>query len=129
MQRRVDPDIGMAEAAVESGVRIGVVAALESTLLPTRELLLSVAKQKGHNVLLDEIICETAWEYKQRGDNEGYIREIVRQLEQSAHNIDVLVLAQGSMAPAADRLTNLGIPILSSPRLGIQAASALCKAA
>jgi hypothetical protein len=38
---------------------------------------------------------------------------------------DAIILAQASMAPAADRLGDLGIPVLSSPRLGAEAAVAV----
>ena len=37
---------------------------------------------------------------------------------------DVVVLAQASMAPAAQLLTGLGVEVLSSPGLGVQAITA-----
>ncbi len=35
---------------------------------------------------------------------------------------DVIVLAQASMAPAAQLCSDLSVPVLSSPRLGAEAA-------
>jgi hypothetical protein len=42
----------------------------------------------------------------------------------AAGNCDVVVLAQASMAPAAQALADLGVEVLSSPQLGVQAALA-----
>jgi hypothetical protein len=46
----------------------------------------------------------------------------VATLEAVAGPRDLVLLAQASMAPAAELLTHLGIPVLSSPRLGLEAA-------
>ena len=109
----------MAERAVELGPIIGVAAALESTLGPTQELLRQVAAERGLAVDLRVIRCAEAWEHKKRGDEAAYISAVVDCLEASADGCDVIVLAQGSMAAAADRVS-LEPPILSSPRLGVK---------
>jgi len=43
-------------------------------------------------------------------------------LREGAAGFDCIVLAQASMAGAADLLQGLPIPVLSSPRIGMEAA-------
>jgi hypothetical protein len=120
-------DRPMAEHAVAMGSRIGLAAALESTLTPTRELLESVAENSSKKIQIKELLCSDAWAYKQKGDSEAYISKIAQYLENVAGDLDVIVLAQGSMAPAAERLKHLGIPVLSSPRLAIEKVAQICR--
>ena len=115
-------DRPMAEQAVALGSRIIVVATLASTLTPTRELIQRVAQQAHKQVEIVEALCEAAWTKFEAGDQAGYIQEIAKVLLQMASQGDVIVLAQASMAPAAELCQDLPIPILSSPRLGLEAA-------
>jgi hypothetical protein len=57
-------------------------------------------------------------------NHEGYVREIADSLRQNAHRGAVILLAQASMAAAATRCTDLPIPVLGSPELGVEAAIA-----
>jgi hypothetical protein len=115
-------DRAMAEMAVSIGPRIIVVAALASTLEPTRQLILNVAQEQGKNIQLREVVCEGAWPKFEQGDVQGYYAEVAACVRQHAGQGDVIVLAQASMAGAADLCTDLSIPVLSSPRLGLAAA-------
>ena len=115
-------DRAMAERAVEIGERIIVAAALESTLAPTRELIQEVANQQGREVSIHEVLCADAWPHFEQGDLESYYAAIAASLHQSAPAGDVIVLAQASMAGAAALCADLSMPILSSPRLGLEAA-------
>lgn len=117
-------DRAMAEQAVMTGARIVLAAAVESTLEPTRQLLLDAADRAGRSVQITDVLCATAWAAFEAGDQEGYIEQIAATLQQAAHLGDVIVLAQASMAEAATRCADLGVPILSSPRLGLEAAVA-----
>ena len=120
-------DRPMAEQAVCLGTRIGIAAALESTIEPTRSLLTSVARSQGKEIAIDTIFCEEAWAYKQAGDLQGYISAISRQVRCVASEFDVIVLAQASMAPALSQLKDLAIPVLSSPELAIERAKEMCR--
>jgi hypothetical protein len=115
-------DRAMAERAVDLGDRIVVVAALASTLAPTRELILEVAQARDKPVALIEVLCEGAWSRFEQGDQPGYWQAVANCLRQQAEAGEVIVLAQASMAGAADLCADLPIPILSSPRLGLEAA-------
>lgn len=117
-------DRAMAERAVATGPRIGVAAALESTLGPTEALLRQVAAEAGTPVELTRILCTEAWPLFEAGDRAGFHAAVATSVRAGAAGCDVVVLAQASMAGAADRLDDLPIPVLSSPRLGLEAALA-----
>lgn len=62
-------DRPMAELAVRSGRKIAIIAALASTLAPTRALLESVAREARVNVELVDVPCLDAWALFQAGDH------------------------------------------------------------
>ncbi len=112
-------DRPMAEAAVAIGGRIAVVAAVESTLAPTRELLLECAPDA--DVAMSP--CLDAWPMFEAGDQAGYRQAIAAHVR--TLDADVIILAQASMAGAADLLADLPIPVLSSPRAAVDKAVAV----
>ena len=120
-------DRAMAEAAVAVGGTIGVAAALESTLGPTEELLRQVAGESGADVILHRILCTEAWRLFEAGDRGSFLAAVADAVRAGSAGCDVIVLAQASMAGAADLLGDLPIPVLSSPRLGLGAALALLR--
>lgn len=118
--RRVDR--AMAERAVDIGGRIVVLAALESTLGPTTELLRSVADGRGRpEPDLDVRLVDGAWARFEAEDLDGYHDLVAETILGLADEADVIVLAQASMAEAARRV-DPGVPVLSSPRLAVEAA-------
>jgi hypothetical protein len=121
-------DRPMAERAVASNRRILVFAALRSTFEPTVALLREVASKTGRSMELVEVFCERAWPCFERGDRAGYLREIAVSIESRARVTDLVLLAQASMAEAEVLVAHLGIPILSSPRLGLQVAMSMHRA-
>ncbi len=116
-------DRPMAERAVAAGPRIVVAAAASSTLAPTESLILEAAARAGVSVRIMPLVVEGAWPLFERGDLEAYLMKIADAL-QSATDCDVIVLAQASMAGAVDRCRGLAVPLLSSPRLGLESALA-----
>ena len=121
-QRVIRVDRAMAERAVELGDRIIVAAALASTLAPTTDLIAEVAAQQGREITIVQLLCEGAWPYFEAGDPAGYVASIAETLHSTPLEGDVVVLAQASMAGAAALCEDLPMPILSSPRLGLEAA-------
>ncbi len=115
-------DRPMAEQAVACGPALLVVAALKSTFEPTLALLNEEAASAGKTLEISKVLCQDAWPYFERGDLERYAQEIARTIGAFRGRVDAIVLAQASMAPAADLLPNLYTPVLSSPRLGLLAA-------
>jgi len=112
-------DRPMAECAVAHGGRVAVVAAIESTLAPTRELLEECAAGCRSGAVVVDAPCLEAWALFERGDQAGYCALIARHIRSLAEDVDVVVLAQASMAPAAELLEDLAAPVLSSPRLAV----------
>jgi hypothetical protein len=115
-------DRAMAEAAVNSWKNILLAAAVESTLAPTCTLLESSAENAGVSIRVHELLINDAWASFQSVDTKTYIDQIVNAVRLNAIGMDCVDLVQASMAPAADLCSDLGIPVLSSPRLGIEAA-------
>jgi aspartate/glutamate racemase len=121
-------DRPMAERAVAMGGRIALVVAVESTLEPTRALFEECAAAIGGSTTLIDAPCLDAWELFERGNLSAYFDRLARHVRALAEDIDVAVLAQASMAPVADLLTDLTIPVLSSPRLAVIRAVELANA-
>ncbi|MEU6673677.1 aspartate/glutamate racemase family protein [Streptomyces sp. NPDC046925] len=117
-------DRPMAAEAVAAGRSVAVVATLESTLGPTRVLVEEEAARAGRPVDVTTVLVEGAWERFEAGDREGHTRLIVDAVD-ALEGVDSVVLAQASMADAADRAT-LPVPVVSSPRPGLRAAVLRC---
>ncbi len=114
-------DEPMAEAAVARGRRIGVAATLRTTLEPTAELLQRKAREAGKPVELVECLCEGAFEAVMAGDAETHDALVSKAMVNKLGEVDVIVLAQASMARVIDRLPRgaLTAPVLSSPGLAV----------
>lgn len=119
-------DRPMAESAVANGGRVALVVAVASTLGPTRQLFEECAANAGSTATLIEAPCLDAWELFEAGDHAGYLDRVAQHVR--ALDVDVVVLAQASMAPAADLVGDLSIPVLSSPRLAVVRAVELADA-
>lgn len=113
-------DRPMAERALTLGSRVLLLAALNSTLDPTRALLQDCALHQDRPLQLHELLVETAWPFFMAGDTEAYLDCLAHALRAEAVEVDVIVLAQASMAPLAERLAGSGPPLLASPVLGVQ---------
>lgn len=116
-------DRPMAEQAVRVGKRVLVLAAVDSTLAPTTTLLREAAAAAGVQMELRTLLCEGAWALFEAGRTQDYLRAVADVLTSHADEADVIVLAQASMAAAADLCAG-GPPVLSSPRSGLTAALA-----
>ena len=121
-------DRPMAERAVVLGRRVLVVACLPSTLAPTTALLRECAAAAGRQVEIEIMLLPSAWRLFQAGDEPAYHRAIATAVLDGPRSVDAVVLAQATMAPAAALLAEFPVPVLSSPRLGLEAALARMKA-
>ena len=114
-------DQPMAAEAVQKYNRIGVISTLPTTLDPTCRLLQNEAKKAGRQVTLVEGLADGAFAAGQSGDGETHDRLIAEAAQRIAADVDMFVLAQGSMARMEQRLSELtGKPVLSSPVLGVK---------
>jgi hypothetical protein len=121
-------DRPLMEAALACGPRLAVAACLPSTIGPTRTLLERVAAERGVRPAVNEILLAEAWPLFEHGDRAGYAQAIARGLTEAAPDVDAVVLAQASMAPAAELCRGLAMPVLASPKLGAAAAVAAWRA-
>ncbi|WP_344282320.1 aspartate/glutamate racemase family protein, partial [Streptomyces hebeiensis] len=113
---RVDRPMARAAAAG----RVVVIAALESTLEPTAALVREEAA--GRPVALRTVLVAGAWERFEAGDRDGFLDAVATAVD-AVTGADAIVLAQASMADAADRTTTSAV-VLASPRSGLAAAPA-----
>jgi hypothetical protein len=114
-------DRPMAQAAVAAGRHILVAACLPSTLGPTTQLLNEVAHAQNRRVEIETLLMENAWPLFQAGDEAAFTRHIAGIILNTRPRPDAIVLAQASMAAAADLLKQSPVPVFSSPRLGVSA--------
>jgi hypothetical protein len=113
-------DRPMAELAVTTGNRIAIVAALESTIRPTRDLLEETADGADRSVTIVDAPCLEAWSHWEAGDPAGYFATLASHLQALDGTCDVIVLAQASMAPV-ESLVALRAAVMSSPRPAVLA--------
>ena len=110
---RVDEE--MCREAVRLGKRIGVMATLSSTLEPTKGTVKRVAREMGKQVELVDCLIDGAFGL----DQEQVKQRLTEAAKTIVNDVDVFVLAQGSMAYAEDHLRSVfGKPFLGSPRFG-----------
>ena len=115
-------DEAMADEAVRTGPRVGVVATLRTTLEPTAALVTRRAQEAGKQATVVSRVAEGAFDALQAGDRDRHDELVRAELRELSREVDVVVLAQASMARVADTLgaAERPVPILSSPRLGMQ---------
>ena len=114
-------DDAMAEQAVQRGERLGVAATLPTTLQPTTRLLQAKAQAANKQVEITPLLIEGAYQKLMAGDREGHDNLLVENLQDQARTVDVVVLAQASMARVLPRLSAAEQEkILVSPRLAME---------
>jgi len=114
-------DEAMAEQAVQRGTRLGVAATLPTTLQPTTRLLQAKAQAAGKQVEITPLLIGGAYRKLMAGDREGHDNLLVEKLQELARAVDVVVLAQASMARVLPRLSAADQDkILVSPRLAME---------
>ena len=110
---RIDED--MCREAVRLGSRIGVLATLGTTLEPTKGTINRVARSMGRHVTLVDGLIDGAFGL----DQAQFRRLLLEAAGKIIDQVDVIVLAQGSMAYVEKDITAAyGKPTLSSPRFG-----------
>ncbi len=115
-------DEPMAEEAVRAGRKIGVIATVRTTLDPTTTLLDEKAAEAGVRREITSVLCEGAFEAASAGDVAAHDRLVTEALEKLVQSVDVVVLAQASMARIAGQIPKEKLParVLSSPRPAVE---------
>jgi Asp/Glu/hydantoin racemase len=122
-------DEPMADEAVRRGSRIGVLATLATTLEPTAELVRRRALEADRDVEVTAKVCDGAFEALAAGDRDRHDELVRAGLRELIAGSDVVVLAQASMARVVETLgeDERPVPVLSSPRLGMERAAQLLR--
>lgn len=114
-------DRPMVDQAVASGTRIGVIATLPTTLDPTTDLVRRRAAAAGREIELTARLCEGAFEALMAGDAQKHDSLVAAALRELVGEVEVVLLAQASMARVVDTLdeSEKPVPILASPPIAI----------
>jgi Asp/Glu/hydantoin racemase len=114
-------DQPMADLAVQKGKRVGVIATLPTTLGPTSDLVTRRAAVAGRTIELTARLCVGAFDALMGGNPARHDEMVAAALKELSATVDVIVLAQASMARVVDALpeTDKKVPILASPPTAI----------
>ncbi|HET8828951.1 MAG TPA: aspartate/glutamate racemase family protein [Pelobium sp.] len=115
-------DQAMADEAVQLGKRIGVIATLHTTLEPTSDLVKRRSEKAGKTVNITSKLCDGAFEALMSGDAAKHDEMVASALKELMQTVDVIVLAQASMARVVDGLSadEKKVPILASPAIAMK---------
>lgn len=114
-------DQPMADKAVAAGKKIGVIATLSTTLEPTADLIQRRAALAGKQIELTSKLVEGAFEALMSGDGATHDAKVAAALKELSQQVDVIVLAQASMARVVDSLAaaDKRVPIFASPGIAV----------
>ena len=113
-------DDAMARAAVIESASIGVLATLPTTLSPTVRLIQHYANKMNREVKIAEGLADGAFQAVIAGDREKHDQLILDAARKLAGQVDLFVLAQGSMARMEKQIAaTTGKKVLSSPERGV----------
>lgn len=115
-------DQAMADEAVQIGNRIGVIATLPTTLEPTSDLVRRRAALAGKKATITSKLCEGAFEALMIGEGGKHDEMVAKALKELMKEVDVIVLAQASMARVVDGFSadEKLVPILASPAIAMK---------
>jgi Asp/Glu/hydantoin racemase len=114
-------DQPMADRAVKTAKRVGVIATLPTTLEPTADLIRRRAAAANRDIELTARLCEGAFDALMSGDAATHDAMVAAALRELSSQVDVITLAQASMARVVDTLSEneRSTPILVSPPLAV----------
>ncbi|MBK5413418.1 aspartate/glutamate racemase family protein [Pseudomonas sp. TH31] len=111
-------DDPMAALAVRNGPRIGLLCTSTSTVEPSSALLCAHAAQQGVDIDIQVLAVPEAYQALLAGDRAIHDQLIESAVTQLLGKIDVLMLAQASLAHLRERLAGLlPVQVLASPSL------------
>lgn len=112
--------LGQQMGAVAAGPRVGVVATVRTTLEPTVRLIKAKAAAAGRSIEVTEALAEGGFQALLDGNPELHDDIVKRTIQSLADQVDVIVLAQVSMARLIPSLTGMKVPVLSSLQSGVE---------
>jgi len=120
------PDEAMISAALDAGSRIGVVATNPPAAPAAAAQLMAGAKARGVEIQVIQSVADGAFAIGNAGDAATHDRMVVEAAERIAGQVDVLCLAQVSMALARPAVqAKVKIRVLTSPGTAVARLKAL----
>ena len=114
------PDEAMIAAALDAGSRIGVVATNPPAAPAAAAQIEASAKVRGIAIQIVQSVAEGAFAIGNAGDRITHDRMVVEAAERIADRVDVLCLAQVSMALARGAVqATVKVPVLTSPATAV----------
>ena len=114
------PDEAMIAAALDAGSRIGVVATNPPAAPAAAAQLAAGAAARGHEIQVLQSVAEGAFAIGNAGDAATHDRMVVEAAERIAGSVDVICLAQVSMALAWGAVqAKVKVPVLTSPATAV----------
>lgn len=104
---------------------IAVVTAVDSAAAPALELLDEEAAEHGSDPTIESVFCDGAWAHFEAGDNDRFLTSVATEIDQIDPAVAVVMIAQASMAGAAEKTSNPA-RVLTSPALAVAAAINHC---
>ena len=121
-------DEAMIEQALARGRRIGVLATVPAGLEQQRQSLERAAAGAGKEIELEAVLRPDAFAALNGGDAATHDRILLEELARLAPKVDVVILAQASMAGLAEQVPpGTPVPVLSSPQLAVQQVKEILK--
>jgi len=97
-------DEPMMEYALQHASRIGLLMTNPTTEAPSTQLFEQVKKRLGFSAVLTPCLCPKAFAKLSRGDIDGHDSEVVAAIETLLQDVDVVMLAQISIARVRHKL-------------------------
>ena len=122
-------DQPMADKAVQTGKRIGVIATLSTTLEPTSDLVRRRAIAAGKEIELKSVLCEGAFDALMSGDAATHDKKVGDALKQLVNEVDVIVLGAGKHGKSGGYINDAEkkVPILASPPIAMEYLATILK--
>jgi len=114
------PDEAMIAAALDAGSRVGVVATNPPAAPAAAAQIEAGAKARGVRIQVIQSVADGAFAIGNAGDRVTHDRMVVEAAERIADRVDVLCLAQVSMALARGAVQErVKVPVLTSPATAV----------
>ena len=118
-------DWPMMQAAAKTDGAIMLAYALDSTYEPSLALLDRALEATGTRQKVHPLPLTQYWPLFEASETEAFTSVVAGEIRQAAMTLPKLscvVLAQASMAPAAERLVDMRVPVFASPEMALRAA-------
>ena len=109
-------DRPMMDIAVSEGSRIGLLATVPSTIIPSERLLKIAAKEAGKSIEVTTVLSSNAFEEIKRGNVDTHNEILLEEIEKLSDKVDVITMAQVSMSALEPLLKDTRVPVYNTGR-------------